>query len=86
MDDHARLMGREDGDGGGAKSPDERIGNALEGRLVVGRALRRLEQLPQVGDRAVERRDTGCVFAVRSARRFDLPPEERWQGTIAAPS
>ena len=82
VDDHARLMGREDGDGGGAKSPDERIGNALEGRLVVGGALSGLEQLPEVGDRAVERRDMGWMFAVRSARRFDLPPEQRRQGTI----
>ena len=82
VDDHARLVGREDSDAGGAKSPDERIGNALEGRLVVGGALRGLEQLPEVGDGAVEHRDMGWMFAVRAARRFDLPSEQRRQRTM----
>src|SRR6185295_13021553 len=48
VDDHARLIGREDSDGGGSKSPDEGFGNGLEGSLIVGRALSGFEQLTEV--------------------------------------
>ena len=57
----------------------------LEGRLVVGGALGGLEQLPEVGDRAVEDRDMGWMFAVACGTQLRSAVGAAAAGDDAAP-